>query len=57
MLSCKPYQNYFYDNEYQKGLLEVAKAVFNSLQNKLVNKTGLQGESGIKLNHFGVEKF
>jgi hypothetical protein len=39
MLSCKPYQNYFYDNEYQKGLLEVAKAVSNSLSNQLVNKT------------------
>jgi len=32
------YQNYYYD-EYQEGILEIAKTFFNGLLNQLVDKT------------------
>jgi hypothetical protein len=34
----KSYQNHYYD-EYQEGILEIAKTFFNSLLNQLVDKT------------------
>jgi len=36
--SCKFSQNYCY-NEYDEGILEIAKTFFNGLLNQLVNKT------------------
>jgi hypothetical protein len=40
-LISKPYQNNYY-NEYHEGLLKIAKTLFNSLLNQLVNMTMLQ---------------
>ena len=42
--SPKLYQTYY--NDYREGILEIAKAVFNSLSNQLVNKTMVTSVKG-----------